>query len=212
MITIRARVTDLDSSLAFYRKLNFEVSDTQTASGLCVADRGVIIELTTEAKARTSLIWYQEMAVLADEKPILDPDGNKLIFRNEPAPIFAKKPSLLGVSSGICLECLDLASSVNFYKELGLNILMGSIEQGWLSLGLEETTLLSLMSWGSCPHLFLNPSICYFNGEKNLSVIEQLRALEVPIKEELKIFNTEGDVDNVIIEAPGNIGVFVFND
>jgi hypothetical protein len=59
----------------------------------------------------------------------------------------------------------------------------------------------------SCPYLFYNPSLTFFNGkENNPKVIQKVRDLT----EEITAFNTEGIVNNVIIRDPGGFGLFVF--
>ena len=52
----------------------------------------------------------------------------------------------------------------------------------------------------------------YFNGQKNLAIIEEIRELNIPIAEEITYFNSEGTVDNIIIRDPGGYGFFIFND
>ena len=71
---------------------------------------------------------------------------------------------------------------------------------------------ITLMKPMTCPHLFFNPSMTYFNGKKNLSIIEKIRQLNIPIAEEITHFNNEGIADNMIIRDPGGYGFFIFND
>ena len=68
------------------------------------------------------------------------------------------------------------------------------------------------MAANSCPHLFFNPSLTYFNSGRNPEVIAGIRAAGIPISEEITIFNKEGRVDNIIIRDPGGYGFFLFND
>jgi len=64
----------------------------------------------------------------------------------------------------------------------------------------------------SCPHLFFNPSMTFFNGKENLQIIERIRNLDIPITEEIREFNKEGIADNIIIRDPGGYGFFIFSD
>jgi hypothetical protein len=64
----------------------------------------------------------------------------------------------------------------------------------------------------TCPHLFFNPSLNFFNGEDNISIISKIRSLDIPITEEITHFNKENKVDNIIIRDPGGYGFFLFND
>jgi len=70
----------------------------------------------------------------------------------------------------------------------------------------------SFMQPNSCPHLFFNPSMTYFNGKNNLPIIAKIREAGIPITEEITHFNQEGIVDNIIIRDPGGYGFFIFSD
>lgn len=76
----------------------------------------------------------------------------------------------------------------------------------------DDGFVISLMKPFSCPHLFFNPSMTYFNGKDNLAVIRKIREAGIPITQEITAFNTEGIADNVILRDPGGYGFFVFND
>ena len=89
-------------------------------------------------------------------------------------------------------ENLDLVGAIMFGFLFGLNV--------------------SFMVPNVCPHLFFNPSFTYFNSGKNPEIIAKLREAKVPIKEEITLFNPNGEVDNVILQDPGGFGFFVFND
>jgi len=70
----------------------------------------------------------------------------------------------------------------------------------------------SFMQPNSCPHLFFNPSMTYFNGKNNLPIIAKIREAGILITEEITHFNQEGIVDNIIIRDPGGYGFFIFSD
>jgi hypothetical protein len=96
---------------------------------------------------------------------------------------------------------------------LGFDKTYGNGEQGWLSLQNENGFSISLIALFSCPHLFYNPSLSYFNGKEGKpKVILQIRDLKIPITEEITAFNNNGIVHNIIIRDPGGLGFFVFND
>ncbi len=211
-LTIQARVADLQEAIDYFLQLGYEVRKRDDEQAIA-ADKGVIIELTSKPKDRTALKFYSSQIRTSKGDVFLDPDGNKIIHSPEDsAPARSTMTSVLGNSMGIGLECFDLQKSADFYTSLGLRTLQGSVTQGWLTLGVEQEPMLSLMSLGACPHLFLNPSISYFNGGENVAIIDELRLRSVPLAEELTVFNQTGEVDNVILIAPGQVGVFVFND
>ena len=89
---------------------------------------------------------------------------------------------------------------------------MGNIEQGWVVFQNEEKATVSFMMPNSCPHLFFNPSLNYFNGKNNLAVIEKIKKAEISFTEEITHFNSNGMVDNVIVRDEGGLGFFVFSD
>lgn len=121
-------------------------------------------------------------------------------------------PSVLGNYAGVSIECIDLRKSEEFWKLLGFEKRMGSIEQGWITMVNNKGMTLSLMIANSCPHMFYTPSLTYFNGKSNLAIIEKIKELSVPITEEITHFNDEDIVDNIIIRDPGGLGFFIFND
>ena len=71
---------------------------------------------------------------------------------------------------------------------------------------------MSIMAYQVCPHQFITPSISFLNAGQNISIINAIRALNIPILEEISVFNEKGLVDNIIIQDPGGFGFFVFND
>src|SRR5690606_15097168 len=109
------------------------------------------------------------------------------------------------------LESIGINRSFKIWELLGFKHTMGSADQGWVGFSNDELSL-SIMKPQTCPHLFFNPSLSYFNGKENLNVIQKIRDAGVSITEEITHFNKEGIVDNVIIRDPGGYGFFIFSD
>ena len=122
------------------------------------------------------------------------------------------KPSLLGNFAGVSVESTDLARSQRFWEALGFSLQAGAPDKGFIVLVNDEGIGMSFMKPLSCPHSFITPSLTYFNGKENLTVIENIRASGIPIEEEVTVFNEQGIVDNIILREPGGYGFFVFND
>ncbi|MBT7993740.1 MAG: hypothetical protein HN691_02595 [Bacteroidetes bacterium] len=122
------------------------------------------------------------------------------------------KPSALGNSAGLSLETMDMELSFEIWQKLGFSTSMGSLGEGWISLKNTDNLTISLMRPLACPHLFFNPSLTYFNGEKNMEIIDHIRKIKIPITEEITYFNKENIADNIIIRDPGGLGFFLFND
>jgi len=217
---------DLPQSLHFYQQLNFQLLPT---SSKIVTDGQVNILINPDRFARLGILLYQKdwsttIEELKKQFTLIEqsnsyllsaPSGVQVHLINEESVIKAPKETssaITGQFAGISLETIDLNQSIHFWQSIGYTIQSGSRDQGWLTLSNGSGVDISLMKAGSCPHLFFNPSLTYFNGAKNLAIIKQLKTLQVPITEEITHFNKEGIVDNIIIRDPGGLGFFLFND
>ena len=121
-------------------------------------------------------------------------------------------PSLFGNNQGLTIESIDIEKAADIWNAIGFKTVAGKIEQGWISLVNNDRVVINIMTPNCCPHLFLNPSISYFNGTDNPAIIEKIRATGIEIKEEITHFSKGNTVDNIIMADPGNIGFFIFND
>jgi hypothetical protein len=217
----------LKDSLNFYRKLNFEVISQNSPT--LVTDGQALIEINPDRYARGGIKLFKESwsdeiteltkltAVIPSEECniISDPSGT-WIYLMEGKLKSAFKPQekcfgLTGNFSGLSLETTDINQSLHLYEILGFKKVAGDLEHGWISLS-NNNFAISIMRPLSCPHLFFNPSMTYFNGKENRTVIQNIRNAGVPITEEITQFNKEGIVDNIIIRDPGGLGFFIFND
>lgn len=144
-----------------------------------------------------------------------DPSGTWIYLIEKEVTIQAERNGdsfgMLGNFQGLSLETMDIEKSVSILETLGFKHAGGNMDQGYVSYNIGDFSV-SLMKPLSCPHLFFNPSLTYFNGKNNLSIIAKLRGIGVPFSEEITIFNKNGLVDNVVIRDPGGIGFFIFSD
>ncbi|WP_373497444.1 hypothetical protein [Aquiflexum sp.] len=210
----------------FYLNLGFKKVSNDP---LIVTDGKAFIEINADRFARAGIKlfknnWESEINKLQDITAITafknghllsDPSGVWIYLMEIPAPVLPdfenQSFSNLGNYAGLSLETTDIQRSINLYQTLGFTISGGSLDQGYLSLDYNGFTI-SLMKPLSCPHLFFNPSLTYFNGKDNLAVIQKIRHLNIPITEEITHFNKDGIVDNIIIRDPGGFGFFIFSD
>jgi hypothetical protein len=225
---IHTPTNDLAESLDFYTKLGFtKLPNTDLK---LVSDGQAVIEINPDRFARAGIKLFNEnwesiVDNLEKIVPVLSIDNGYLI--SDPSGVWIYliesqeelnldlstiSSSVLGNDAGISLETTSINKSYHLWKLLGFNQKEGDIEQGWITLRNSDGLVISLMKPLTCPHLFYNPSLTYFNGSKNLEVIEKLKSLQIPITEEITHFNTEGVVDNIIIRDPGGYGFFLFND
>lgn len=225
---IQTPTPNIADSLSFYTKLGFRV--ISEANPCIVSDGKVFIEINPDKYARAGLKFYQasweeEIKQLKTKLPLIEMDHgalfadrsgvwNYLIEGEIPMKLEAKEEgySHLGNYAGISLETIDIAAAAEIYEILGFEKSMGGPEQGWAVYQRKDGIGISLMQPLSCPHLFFNPSMTYFNGGKNLPIIQKIRDAGIEITEGITVFNKEGIVDNVIIRDPGGFGFFIFND
>lgn len=219
---------NLQASLDFYQKLNFKQLEGQERT--MVTDGKVVIEINDHKFARAGVKLYQKewAPVVAKLKTVtyirktdngylLSDPSNVWIYLIEATTeeTFAeaeKSYSTLGSYAGVSLETMDIAKSIQIWSELGFTQANGAVEQGWVEYKNEEGFGISFMTPESCPHLFFNPSLTYFNSGQNLPIIAKIKEAGIPITQEITHFNKEGIVDNVILRDPGGFGFFIFND
>lgn len=226
---IQTPTNDLNQSLAFYRRLKFKI--LSEADPVLVTDGKALIEINPDRYARAGVKlygdrWDAAVPKLSAHIHVTEMEGGHLLADPSGAWIYliqgpfgidfqpaAAPYSVLGGFAGVSLETTDMKRSEAIWKILGFAVKHGSSESGWVLLENGDGFAVSLMRPFSCPHLFFNPSLTYFNGkEGNPKVIQRIRDLEIPITEEITHFNEQGEVDNIILRDPGGYGFFIFND
>lgn len=206
----------LDASIDFYSKLGFkQISENP----LIFSDGKANIEISPNRYARAGLRFFKdswsieisklkaitEIHPTKDGHLLADPSG-VWIYLVDGKPGFDLKEeelsfSTLGNYMGICQESTDAKKSFEIYLILGFQLAFGSTDSGFFAMTADDFSI-SIMKPNSCPHLFFNPSLTYFNGKNNLEVISKIRSLQIPITEEITCFNKESIADN-IIRDPG---------
>ena len=225
---IQTPTPNLAQSVDFYKKLNFEVVSQENPT--IVADGKLVIEINPDRFVRAGVKLFRDSwADIAESLEALvkvhkiddgfmfhDPSNVRIYLIEGKLEINhdfdTPAKSSLGNYAGMSLETGDFQKSIDLWEKLGFNKTMGGIEQGWIAFSNEDGFSVSFMGPNTCPHLFFNPSLTYFNGGKNLPVIQAIKDAGIPITEEITVFNKEGIVDNVIIRDPGGYGFFIFND
>ena len=228
MTILQTPTNHLPHSLDFYAKLGFQKIEDEHLT--LVTDGIALIEINPDRFARAGVKlfqndWTKTVAALTKETAVTtisngyllaDPSGVWIyLLENIPDIADAKanhSGSVLGNCAGLSLETTDLAKSAKIWELLGFEKTMGDLNQGWVAFKNADDFGVSLMKPYSCPHLFFNPSLTYFNGRQNEAIIEKIRNLGIPITEEITYFNKKGEVDNIIIRDPGGFGFFIFND
>ena len=226
---IQTPTPDLASSIDFYQRLGFAV--LQKDGPAIVTDGKAVIEINSERTARAGIKLYRPTwpkqvidelealtAVLKTSNGYLfnDPSGTRVYLieseEMEAPAIPANVPAILGNYMGVSLEMVDIPKSIALYETLGFTLVMGGPDQNFMVYANADGLAVSFMRPNTCPHLFFNPSLTYFNSGQNLPIIASIREAGIPITEEITQFNEEGLVDNVIIRDPGGLGFFIFND
>jgi hypothetical protein len=225
---IQTPTNKLENSLEFYRKLNYQVVSENNPT--IVSDGKFFIEINPERTARAGLkiyksSWQAEVEKLKQHTTIYTIEHGYLLndlnncyiylMDESASPSFEApdvKDSYTGNCMGLSLESANMDASIKIWEILGFSIVMGDSSKGFVVLTNASGFGVSLMKPLTCPHLFFNPSLTFFNGEKNLEYIAKIRSTGIPITEEVTHFNEEGIVDNIIIRDPGGLGFFIFND
>ncbi len=216
---------DLESSEAHFTLLGFTKVSSEP---VLYSDGKALVEIDPDRFARPGIklyrtSWDDLLPELEGFGPLHAREGGRVIGAPSgawvylmdgafDAPAETGQASVLGKYAGISLETTRMEDSQRFWELLGFEVSGGGADQGWLSLTGAGGFGISIMKPFSCPHLFVNPSLTYFNSGKNPEVIAEIRKREIPIAEEVTVFNPDGAVDNVILRESGGLGFFVFND
>ena len=204
-LIVESPAPNLEKSLSYYKKIGFQSSAWKNG-GLCQS-KSVTIFLNPDPYSRPCLNLFG-----APEEAIeVSPSGTWIKLEQENIDIpLVNKESLLGNYGGVCIETLNLKTSFIYWQAKGF---MGQLEQNvnWCSLKNKNGDLISLLKAKSCPHLFTNPSLAFFNGSNNKTIIQQIKSLQFPITQEV-FFGEETTADNLILNDPGGVGFFIFND
>ncbi|MCW9706699.1 hypothetical protein [Fodinibius salsisoli] len=220
---IHTPANNLKDSLYFYRKLNFTVLSEESPT--IVSDGTLCIEISTDHFARrgiklVSQSWEQTINKLKEVTTIKKTDSGYLLSdvsgtwiylveeANELNVELPNSKSALGNNMGISIETIDIKKSTEIWMTLGFS----RSSEEWPSFTNEDGVTVTFYEPNSCPHLFFNPSLTYFNGDENLQIIEYIRSQQIPITEEITYFNEQGIVDNIVLRDPGGLGFFLFND
>lgn len=218
----------LEDSLAFYAQLGYRrISET---GPIYLTDGRMILEINPDRHARAGIKLFNAnwepavaelqkiMEVMSTESGYIlnDASGTWIYLEKGNGPVRGNLPGFKGVVPGefaaVSMETINLQLSLQIWKILGFRLDVGSVEMGWVNLLNKDRFPISLMRPNTCPHLFFNPSMTFFNGGRNLAIIKKIRDLGIPITEEISCFNPKGIVDNIIIRDPGGLGFFIFND
>jgi len=183
-LIVESPAPHLQESLSYYKKIGFQCTAWQNAY-LCQA-KNLTVFLNPDPYSRLCINLFGAQ----QEKITVCPSGTwiKERIENIKDPNFDSN-SLLGNYAGICIETLDIEASFIFWQAKGFK---GNFDPNasWCSLKNKNGDSLSLLKANSCPHLFTNPSLAFFNGPKNSEIIQKIKAIDLPIKQEV-IFGEE---------------------
>jgi hypothetical protein len=225
---LQTPTNNLRHSLDFYKKLNFKILSSESPA--LVTDGKAIIEINPDRFARAGIKFYKnnwstKIELLKKLTKVSTIDNGYLLSDNSGVWIYLLesnssikfnldgiKNSTLGNFTGLSIETTDIQKSIEVWEILGFSKTMGSVDLGWIAYENNDKMNVNFMQPNSCPHLFFNPSMTYFNGKNNISIIAKIREAGIPITEEITHFNKENIVDNIIIRDPGGYGFFIFSD
>lgn len=220
---IQTPTGSLSNSLEFYSKLKFNIISAEDP--VIVSDGKAFIQINPDRYARAGIklfrsSWKETISKLErlatvvgidDGYLLTDTSGTWIYLIETPDPmnlqVSKSSHSAIGNYAGIGLETPEVEKSKEIWTTLGFK----QDDPNWPSFTNDDQVTITLYKPNTCPHLFFNPSLTYFNGSDNLEIIEYVRK-HVPVTEEITHFNPDGEVDNIIIRDPGGLGFFIFND
>ena len=205
MLLVESPLREKNKSIAFYTKLGFDICHEKEL--YLAKEQRFTILLNPEKKSQPALRLYNAK----ETKTMVSPSGT-LIHLYQEECLYSKGNSraILGNYCGISLETNSLKDSFTYWRKLGFE---GSYSPtpGWIELN-KVGQQLSIQKTNLCPHSFFNPSLTFFNGQKNKGIIDHIKQVELPIEEEV-IFSAEDKIaQNMILKDPGGLGFFIFND
>lgn len=221
---IQTPTNNLSNSIEFYSKLKFNIISDKDP--VLVSDGKAFIQINPDRYARAGIKlfrpdWEETVKKLSELANVVKTGDGYLLTDTSGMWIYLietedqfelqvsdSSNSALGNYMGIGLETPEVEKSKEIWTILGFE----RNDPKWPSYTNEDQLTITFYEPNSCPHLFFNPSLTYFNGAENLKVIEYIRKQNIPIAEEITYFNPNNEVDNIIIRDPGGLGFFIFND
>ncbi len=223
---IQTPTPDIERSNDFYSRLGFK--PVESGETVMFTDGKFVVEINPDPHVRAGMKifsddWSEIAKKLGDLTVVLesedgymaaDPNGVRLYMVNGSLPHDTGEESFgaTGNFNGISIETVETGKTVKFWEAAGFEKTQGDLSQGWAVFSNGGDIDISIMGANMCPHLFFNPGLTFFNSGKNLENIAKLTEAGIAFTEEITRFNDEGLVDNVIINDPGGLGFFVFND
>jgi hypothetical protein len=226
-VIIQTPTPSLEESIRFYESLDFH--NIPDIEGNLYTDGKVLVDINEDRFGRLGFKFYKKNWIAELDKLkqcttvieisqgylTTDPNGIWVYLISQERTTFAlgeKSFSKLGNYAGVSIETISMAKSLDFYHIFGIVLSAGSVDNPWMTLTHSSGFNISFMKPLSCPHLFFNPSLTYFNGKSNTDIIAAIRKENIPITENITYFNEKAEVENVIIRDPGGLGFFIFND
>jgi len=217
---------NLAKSIAYFKALGYEIKQYKNYTLAYDAALTILINTDRTARAGVTMIkknWDEEVAKLKKHTNVIKKNGNyyfadpsgcwfHLLTKEIEEIPDTKTSCILGNYAGLSMESMDIQCSSRILQALNFELSAGAVEQGWLTFTDASKNNISIMAPFACPHIFVNPSVSFFNGAENLKIIENIRKLSIPIAEEITAFSKDGTVDNIILQEPGGYGFFVFSD
>lgn len=204
-LIVESPAPDVNASLSYYKDIGFESTKWRKAYLCHIKKLTIFLNPDPYSRPCINLFGAQE------ERTMVSPSGTWVKERKEKIKYSSQDTkSLLGNYAGVCVETLDLEASFIFWQAKGFK---GDFDLNvsWCQLENENGDRLSLLKANSCPHLFTNPSLAFFNGPENSAIIQKIKALRLPVNQEV-IFGEEASAENLILNDPGGLGFFIFND
>ncbi len=232
---IHVPVKNLSQSLDFYTKLGYQKVKANDEEAF-ITDGCIILHLNNRTGVGHGLTFYVEdleaqiktlkKANLPARLNLHEDASYKEILVEEPnavgirflakgeEPVFSDLNlegalSHCGAHYGIGIMATEFVAAIDFWEALGYKLSSGNRESKSYVEMTNDTIPIGIYREGSCPHLFITPSLTYF--EKDMADrIALLKSKSVVFVEEITQFNEKGIVDHAIWAAPDGLHAFLF--
>ncbi|MEZ4777610.1 MAG: hypothetical protein R3D00_30830 [Bacteroidia bacterium] len=208
-----------------FSKLGFVPLGKDLLGQTLVTDGTVIVRLDEESEYGAGLLYFAETVLplpvgdsISDEVESewamewQSPEGVSLTILQTPhveMPNAPKgTPTPLGTFYEVSLMTTDFDVSVAWWQKAGFSITYGNpATDNFITLS-DDMIRVGLYRPGSCPHIFNNPAVTYFDSDMAGKITA---ARELGILYAQEISNKDGVVSDAIVETEEGWHVFLFS-
>ncbi|MDX2247396.1 MAG: hypothetical protein SF052_11490 [Bacteroidia bacterium] len=208
------------------KKMGFVPAGRDILGQRLMSDGTVLLRLDEEYEYGAGILYYSE-EMIADRPPgknLRDeeesewsqewqsPEGVSFILLKASPNEIPKAESVQGTPYGtfyeVSLMTTDFQASIEWWQKAGFRLTYGNPETSSFVTLSDDLIRIGLYRPGSCPHIFNNPAITYFDSNMAEKIVA---ARESGISFAQEITNKENVVSDVIVETEEGWHIFLFS-